>query len=104
MFASRARRSFALLAPVSALSLATLAGCWTRDLPTIGFDASTGQDAVGHPGSGGAYPGNGGAPGTGGTGGGTGGAPVFGEPTPTRKLDVLFMVDNSASMAPLQAK
>jgi len=77
-----------LLGPVLVTGLGT--GCWTRGLPTIepGGEGTGGSAVGGHRGTGGSM-------GTGGSG------QVM---TVPNKLDLLFMIDNSASMAPLQAK
>ncbi|HEY4395767.1 MAG TPA: hypothetical protein VGP64_16975 [Polyangia bacterium] len=79
------------LAALATVSTAVMvSGCWGRGLPPIDPE----------PGSG-----SGGIVGTGGASNpGTGGTVTMGPPTPSGKLDVLFMVDNSASMAPLQTK
>ena len=70
---------------------------------TGGATGTGGADTGGATASMGGAPGTGGTPGNGGAGiadGGAGG----GEVAQRRKLDLLFMVDNSASMKPLQAK
>ena len=78
--------------PLAVTALATFGvGCWHRDLPTI--EPGGGTDGTG--GAGGIFGG-----GTGGIALGAGGAVA----TSPNKLDILFMVDNSSSMAPLQAK
>lgn len=103
--AARRSRFSDLLVPSSALALTLLSGCWTRNLPTIDFDG-------GHPTSGtGGFYGTGGSPRTDAGGTGSGGfvgmdasSGTGGSRTDPRKLDILFMIDNSSSMAPLQAK
>jgi hypothetical protein len=90
------------LAPASLFFMVLLAvGCSRRVLPTIAASPG-GNDAMF---DGGALPdgfvarGSGGGPGTGGlSGAGTGGT------RGATKLDLLFMIDDSASMATLQAK
>ena len=81
----------------------SLAGCWTRILPTI--DGSGGVRGGSNDGSAclpmDPFCGAGGASGVA-DGGALGGA--HGGLTSPNKLDILFMVDNSSSMAPLQAK
>jgi len=110
-----------LLGPVVATALGT--GCWTRGVPTIdpgegggsgGSGAYGGRPDAGGGGRGayGGRPDAGGTGGARGTGGGVGGDPMneppFGNPPQTatapNKLDLLLMIDNSSSMAPLQAK
>ena len=86
--ARRANHAISLLAATVALSGA---GCWTRSLPTLEPRAGVGQGGASGPG---------GASGLGGAGGTIG----LGGPTPTGKLDLLIMVDDSPSMATLQAK
>ncbi|HEX2661141.1 MAG TPA: hypothetical protein VHU40_22830 [Polyangia bacterium] len=75
----------------------TVAGCWTRVLPAVGGTGST----SGMSGSGGSN----GFP-DGGVDAGSSLPPYDGAVVMTSpdKLDVLFMIDNSLSMAPLQAK
>ena len=61
-------------------------GCWSHGLPTIEPEPSSGTG------------------GTGGTGGSGGTAGHRGAGPQSNKLDLLLMIDDSASMAPLQAK
>jgi len=83
-------------------------GCWTRGLPTTepGGDGTGGEGAYG-----GSRPGTGGAAGARGSGGSVGSGGVFGSggnggqvASVPNKLDLLLMIDDSQSMAPLQAK
>jgi hypothetical protein len=88
--------------PLAAAAVALLSGgCWNRTLPTLDPGAGGGTGGVRGSGGGNVPPlGTGGAAST----GGTVGTVMLGPPTPTGKLDVLFMIDDSSSMAPLQAK
>jgi len=108
MIAPRSRRSLSWLAPAALFSLISSGGCWSRNLPTIFLDGGSSNGSGGS--DGGSVPvASGGTTGSGGmigAGGDTGmcsrGTGVGG--TSGNKVDLLFMIDNSGSMRPLQAK
>jgi hypothetical protein len=112
MHALPARRSRLsdFLVPSSALALTLLSGCWGRHLPGVDLDASLPSSGTGGSYGGDASYGTGGSPrvdashGTGGAPGADASCGAGGATTDARKLDILFMIDNSSSMAPLQAK
>ena len=92
---------------------ATGLGCYARGLPTIEPGDGDGTGGKASPGgTGGGFVATGGVIGSGGAGGARPRDPVnvppFGNPPTSppaaNKLDLLFMIDDSASMAPLQAK
>jgi len=97
---SRIRLANPAISVLSAMIALGGAGCWTRSLPTLEPKLNDGQGgASGQAGRAGATGSTGGAQGIGGAGAGP-----FGSPTPTGKLDILIMVDDSSSMSTLQAK
>jgi len=105
------RCSVSSLAARALLALSFAGGCGSRNLPAIypdggssnGLDSGPPYASGGVMGSSGGTHGSGGMSGSGGVGAlcsrGSGSPGASG-----RKLDLLFMIDDSASMAPLQAK
>jgi len=88
-----------VLGPVLVTTLGT--GCWTRGLPTI----EPGDGSGGNGAHGGSRGGSGGPVASGGRGGARGSGGNGGQTMATaNKLDLLLMIDDSSSMAPLQAK
>jgi hypothetical protein len=109
MTAPRSRRTLDWFAPAAAVALTFAGGCWSRTLPTIFLDGGSSSGSGGSL-DGGVVMGSGGNSGFGGmTSAGMGGgpgmcSPIVGAGVPSGKLDLLFMIDNSMSMRPLQAK